>query len=241
MIQYNCEMIACTIIERNDSTTWIIPTKGAVLRVDGADIDRAFDLLNVVSVDGIKRNDGNKYANKSKASARAKSLSSKGSWITVNGARVLVDNKGNAIVGAEGNLPAKTKTAYIKTKTPEKSKIKRGQEFATDGANVLEVKDWKNRSVREHHIKKHVREKKEYPDEETYLTTAIKLAELPIGGDILGYTRKDNKSFIRYNKKTNEYVIAKTGRNGGIITLYKPTLGEKYYLNHKNDDLKERA
>lgn len=242
MLQYNCKMIACTIIERSDSTTWIIPAGDTVLRVDASELDRAFDLLNVIRVDGEERADANKYANKSKASSKAKALSKKGSWITVNGSHVLVDNKGNAVAGAEGNLPpVKTKTAYIETKTPAKSKVvKKDKQLATNGANTLAVKDWKNEKVRLHHVKKHVKDKKEYPDEATYLATATKLAEMPVGGDILGYTRSDGQSFVRYNKKTNEYVIAKVGGSGGIITLYKPTLGERYYLKHKKDDLEKR-
>lgn len=103
------------------------------------------------------------------------------------------------------------------------------------GQNVLAVKDFKNRRVARHHYGKHVKWSKEYPDNETYLNTAIALAEMPVGGDILGYKRS-KRSFIRYNKATNDFVIAKTGAEGGIITLFKPRDKQAYYEFVKKGD-----
>ena len=71
-----------------------------------------------------------------------------------------------------------------------------------------------------------------------YLGRAIELAQKPVGGNITGYARKDGKSFVRYNKVTNEYVIAVVGSEGGIITLFKPTNGEKYFEGLKRFDLR---
>lgn len=113
------------------------------------------------------------------------------------------------------------------------------------GANKLIVQDFKDGSrsgdkwtIARHHVQKHVGEGKAYPNEEMYLGRAIELAQKPVGGDITGYVRKDGKSFVRYNKATNEYVIAVVGSEGGIITLFKPTNGEKYFEGRKRFDLR---
>ena len=47
-------------------------------------------------------------------------------------------------------------------------------------------------------------------------------------------------SFVRYNKATNDYVIAKVGSRGGIVTMFKPKRGEAYYLdNMKKDGIRQ--
>ena len=47
-------------------------------------------------------------------------------------------------------------------------------------------------------------------------------------------------SFVRYNKATNDYVIAKVGSRGGIVTMFKPKRGESYYLdNMKKDGIRQ--
>lgn len=63
---------------------------------------------------------------------------------------------------------------------------------------------------------KHTGKGKAYPNEEIYLVRAIELAQKPVGGNIMGYARKDGKTFVRYNKKTNEYVVAVVGSEGCI-------------------------
>ena len=103
-------------------------------------------------------------------------------------------------------------------------------------ANVLYVKNWKNSRVKYEHIQKHIVKQKEYSDAKQYLARAIELAEMPVGGNIIGYKRKDGQSFVRYDKSTNEYVIAKTGWYGGIITLFKPIEKEDYYNWRKGED-----
>ena len=115
---------------------------------------------------------------------------------------------------------------------------------SASGANKLTVQDFKDGSNAgdkwknaRHHVKKHTGEGKDYPNEEMYLGKAIELAQKPVGGNIIGYARKDGKTFVRYDKNTNEYVIAVVGSKGGIITLYKPTDGIKYYYDNKDDDL----
>lgn len=115
------------------------------------------------------------------------------------------------------------------------------------GANKLIVQDFKDGSDAgdkwknaRHHVAKHTGNGKAYPNEEMYLGRAIELAQKPAGGNIIGYARKDGKTFVRYDKNTNEYVIAVVGSKGGIITLYKPTDGQKYYEGRKRFDLNNR-
>ena len=113
------------------------------------------------------------------------------------------------------------------------------------GANKLIVQEFKTGKgdkwgVARHHVTKHTGKGTPYPNEEMYLGRAIELAQKPVGGSIIGYARKDGKSFIRYDKSSNEYVIAVVGSEGGIVTLYQPTEGIKYFYDNKEDDLGER-
>ena len=113
-----------------------------------------------------------------------------------------------------------------------------GRFASAQGANLLKVRDWKNENVKRDHIEKHINVQKEYSDPETYLARAIELAQMPCGGDIIGYAR-DRYSIVRYNKATNEYCIANIGIYGGIITLYHPTDKEAYYNRAKRRDAKD--
>lgn len=107
------------------------------------------------------------------------------------------------------------------------------------GRNVLAVRDFKNRRVARAHYGKHVRRFKEYPDDETYLRTALELAEQPVGGDIAGYRRRDRQSYVRYNRRTKDYVIARAGKGGGIVTLFKAKEGMAYFEWRKRRDERE--
>lgn len=141
-----------------------------------------------------------------------------GRWITTkNGARVFI-RSGFISVGVR-----KEPTASAK------------------GANKLIVQDFKagkkdKWEIARHHVTKHTGKGTPYPDEEMYLGRAIELAQKPVGGNIIGYARKDGKSFVRYDKGTNEYVVAVVGSYGGIVTLFRPTDGEAYYQDRKRKD-----
>lgn len=145
-----------------------------------------------------------------------------GRWITTrNGARVFIRN-GFISVGVRSEPKASSK-----------------------GANRIMVKDFKAGAkdkwdIARQHVSKHVVNRKEYPDEEMYLGRALELAEKPVGGNIAGYARKDGKTIVRYDKETNEYVVAVVGSFGGIITLFHPKDGELYYINNMQDDLGEQ-
>ena len=77
----------------------------------------------------------------------------------------------------------------------------------------------------------------EYPDftMEQYVQRAVSLAEMPTGGNILGHVDKDGV-IVRYDRKENDFVKANV-RNG-ILTMFKPTAGEKYYQSMREGDLK---
>ena len=119
--------------------------------------------------------------------------------------------------------------------------VRKERKASARGANKLTVQDFKagksdKWDVARHHVKKHTGKGTSYPNEEMYLGRAIELAQKPVGGNIVGYARKDGKSFVRYDKSTNEYVIAVVGSEGGIVTLFKPTEGEQYYQGRKRFD-----
>lgn len=125
--------------------------------------------------------------------------------------------------------------------------VRNAPKASASGANKLIVQDFKDGSNAgdkwknaRHHVKKHTGKGKDFPNEEMYLGRAIELAQKPVGGNIIGYARKDGKTFVRYDKNTNEYVIAVVGSEGGVVTLYKPTEGIQYYYNNKQDDLGEQ-
>lgn len=123
--------------------------------------------------------------------------------------------------------------------------VRKERKASARGANKLTVQDFKagktdKWEVARHHVRKHTGKGTDYPNEEMYLGRAIELAQKPVGGNIIGYARKDGKSFVRYDKSTNEYVVAVVGSEGGIVTLYQPTDGIKYYYENKEDDLGEQ-
>ena len=62
----------------------------------------------------------------------------------------------------------------------------------------------------------------------------MKLAEMPVGGDILGHIDKNNQ-IIRYDCKENDFV--KADLNKSIRTLFKPMEGIKYYIKQRKADI----
>ena len=104
------------------------------------------------------------------------------------------------------------------------------------GANRLKVKGFSNKQKLMNHWKNGRTHRDEYPDltMEQYVATAVKLAESPVGGDILGHIDKDGV-VIRYNRKTNDFVKADIKK--GIRTMFKPKIGINYYKGQREEDI----
>lgn len=105
------------------------------------------------------------------------------------------------------------------------------------GANRLQVRGFASRQKLMNHWKNGRTHQDEYPDftMEQYVQRAVSLAEMPPGGNILGHVDKDGV-IVRYDRKENDFVKANV-RNG-ILTMFKPTAGEKYYQSMREGDLK---
>ena len=105
------------------------------------------------------------------------------------------------------------------------------------GANRLQVRGFASRQKLMNHWKNGRTHQDEYPDftMEQYVQRAVSLAEMPTGGNILGHIDKDG-IIVRYDRKENDFVKANV-RNG-ILTMFKPTAGEKYYQSMREGDLK---
>ena len=67
-----------------------------------------------------------------------------------------------------------------------------------------------------------------------YVARAVQLAEMPVGGDILGHVDKDG-IIIRYDRKINDFVKASVKK--GIRTMFKPDDGESYYKDMRKEDI----
>jgi phage-related protein (TIGR01555 family) len=105
------------------------------------------------------------------------------------------------------------------------------------GANRLQVRGFASRQKLMNHWKNGRTHQDEYPDftMEQYVQRAVSLAEMPTGGDILGHIDKDG-IIVRYDRKENDFVKANVQK--GILTMFKPTAGEKYYQSMREGDLK---
>lgn len=105
------------------------------------------------------------------------------------------------------------------------------------GANRLQVRGFASRQKLMNHWKNGRTHQDEYQDftMEQYAQRAVSLAEMPTGGNILGHIDKDG-IIVRYDRKENDFVKANV-RNG-ILTMFKPTAGEKYYQSMREGDLK---
>ena len=81
--------------------------------------------------------------------------------------------------------------------------------------------------------------REEYPNFtiEQYVARAVQLAEMPVGGDILGHVDKDG-IIIRYDRKINDFVKASVKK--GIRTMFKPVDGESYYKDMRISNVEER-
>lgn len=104
------------------------------------------------------------------------------------------------------------------------------------GANKLKICGFINKQKLMNHWKNGRTHQEEYPGltMEQYVERAVKLAEMPVGGDILGHIDKNNQ-IIRYDCKENDFV--KADLNKGIRTLFKPIEGIKYYIKQRKADI----
>lgn len=96
------------------------------------------------------------------------------------------------------------------------------------GTNRLSARGFANKQKLMNHWKNGRTHREEYPNFtiEQYVARAVQLAEMPVGGDILGHGDKDG-IIIRYDRKTNDFVKASVTK--GIRTMFKPVDGESYY------------
>nr|DAQ67846.1 MAG TPA: Portal [Caudoviricetes sp.] len=104
------------------------------------------------------------------------------------------------------------------------------------GANRLQVRGFANKQRLMNHWKNGRTHREEYPGftMEQYVERAVRLAEMPTGGDILGHIDKDG-IVVRYDRKENDFVKANVKK--GIRTLFKPVDGEAYYTKARKDDI----
>lgn len=144
-------------------------------------------------------------------------------WVTIKGARVLVDGNGNIIAGAGGNIDKKGSTSSKK-----RDKIV----TSAQGANKFTKYGFMNRNKEKEH-EKHLGEFENITMDE-YIARGMELVQMPVGGDILGHKDK-NEIITRYNVKTNEFVKGRPDR--GIYTFYKPRDEKAYYDVMKRKDL----
>lgn len=164
-------------------------------------------------------------------------------WITTkSGKHIKISENGEllqghpAAIGGESKIGEKSekskKTAENQGKELHEQK-KNGNIVSATGANSLKVKGFKNKQHLNNHWQNGRTHEKEYFDEgittkEQYEKRAVELAEMPVGGNILGY--KTPEGYIcRYDKEKNDYVKADIEK--GIRTMFKPDEGEKYYQN----------
>ncbi|WP_297967568.1 DUF1073 domain-containing protein [uncultured Anaerovibrio sp.] len=152
----------------------------------------------------------------------AKSPQNGKQWITINGAKVLIDNNGNVIAGAEGNI----------NKKDSQSATKNDKITSAQGANIFTKYGFINRNKEKAH-EKHLSEFGDITMEQ-YIARGMELVQMPVGGDILGHKDK-NEIITRYNVKTNEFVKGRPDR--GIYTFYKPRDKKVYYDVMKRKDL----
>ncbi|RGS69959.1 hypothetical protein [Mitsuokella sp. AF21-1AC] len=109
-------------------------------------------------------------------------------------------------------------------------------ELSPKGVNRLWVRGFANKQKLMNHWKNGRTHRDEYPDFTIgqYVARAVQLAEMPVGGDILGHIDKDG-IIIRYDRKTNDFVKASITK--GFRTMFKPIDGESYYINMCKEDI----
>jgi len=108
--------------------------------------------------------------------------------------------------------------------------------ISATGENKFIVRGFKNRQALLNHWQNGRTHSEEYPGftMEQYEQRALELLEQATGENILGHINKNNY-ITRYDKSTNDF--AKGHPYRGIVTMFKPTDGEKYYLRALKGDL----
>lgn len=81
----------------------------------------------------------------------------------------------------------------------------------------------------------------DYPGltQEQYTKKAADLASSEADGNIIGFSTDDG-CIVRYDKQNNDYVKAYPGKEGCVITLFKPDSRAVYYHNDKKETWKYR-
>lgn len=159
-------------------------------------------------------------------------------WITTkSGKHIKIGENGEllqghpAAIGGGDRIGKETKKAEKNQGKTLKHPEGNGNIVSAKGANSLQVKGFKNAQHLNNHWKNGRTHEKEYLDEgittkEQYSKRAVELAEMPVGGNILGYKTKEGY-ICRYDKEKNDYVKADIKK--GIRTMFKPDAGEAYY------------
>ena len=133
-------------------------------------------------------------------------------WITVNGARVKLENG-----ELQGEVGEKITEAPVK--------------LLATGANPS-IPDMTSVAQKRH--KKHLLPGKSFPGMSIneYVKNGSELARQPVGGSIEGYRGEDG-CVVRFNNSTGEWVKA---YDTGVASYMKPTLGRVYYEKWLKND-----
>ena len=167
----------------------------------------------IFEADGVKRVDSLTALLRSDASYEKVELTG-GRWVTMNGAHCYIRN-GRIVRGPEAIL---------------------NQKYANpQGANIFVKQMWTSYECMLEH-KKH---EADYGTARDYRERALELLQKSCGDNIKGYVRGDLQTIIRYDIETNDYAIGKIGKDGGIVTLFKPTDKKAYFERVKRRDLKK--
>lgn len=111
-------------------------------------------------------------------------------------------------------------------------------EVSPTGVNKFKVRGFKNKQKLMNHWKNGRSHGEEFPEFSTakeYEQAALKLIEMPVGGNVLGHADAHG-NVIRYDKDTNIFV--KGDPQKGIRTMYRPPDEEKYYISQREEDMK---
>ncbi len=127
----------------------------------------------------------------------------------------------------DGKLP-KSPNEQL-TNEENSGKLKSYQKISAIGKNTF-LKGFSKRNLNRHWDgdSKHHGHKDMYPEmtKEQYAKRALDLVQSETNEHILGYATKAG-AVARYDVRTNDF--AKGDPNGGIATMFKPTLGKKYF------------
>lgn len=156
-----------------------------------------------------------------------------GKWITTkNGKHIQISKDGEVLKGNPTAMgQTNDKTPDQKPKKKLQPAVKNVNIASATGKNTLEVKGFKNKQHLNNHWKNGRNHQEEYKKDgivtaEQYEERAVKLAEMPVGGNIKGYKTQENY-ICRYDVDKNDYVKADLKK--GVRTMFKPEKGETYF------------